>query len=167
MRTTARRTYVSKSYRPASRARCYKVTFRPHHTPIAWHWMRSVATHVAWSVCLSVCRSQVSAPQKATKLIEMLFGSGLLRPEEPSRRYQMRPGSPTRRGTFGEWQYLGILRLTRCRYCQPYSQSGISDVASAQGLRLAQQLVYFAVLVVLFIELFHWLVTWNRHSQHE
>ena len=28
------------------------------------------------------------------------------------------------------------------------------------------QLVYFAVLIVLFIELFYWLATWNRHSQH-
>jgi len=29
-----------------------------------------------------------------------------------------------------------------------------------------QQLVYFADLVVLFIKLFWWLATWNRHSQH-
>jgi len=28
------------------------------------------------------------------------------------------------------------------------------------------QLVYFAVLIVLFIELFWWLATWNSHSQH-
>ena len=46
----------------------------------------------------------------------------------------------------------GTLRLACSRYSQPYSQSVSSDFAS--GYTSFVQLVYFAVLIVLFIQLF-------------
>ena len=76
-----------------------------------------------------------------------------------------------------QYSGIGLLRLVCSRYSRPYSQSGSSDVeyiavrtclTSRCGvwLRVSQQLVYFVGLVVLFIELFQWLATWNRYSQH-
>jgi len=60
-------------------------------------------------------------------------------------------------------EYSGIFSLDCSQqYSQLYSQCGSSDVASGYDFRIAT--VYFAVLVVLFIQLFQWLATWNRQS---
>jgi len=97
-----------RSYRPASRARFCKVTFWSHHT--AQHGMRSTATHVAWSVYLSVCCT-VTSVSPAKKPVNrskcMSFGYGFVYPRN---RHGIRWGrdlSCTRKGSFVETVILG------------------------------------------------------------
>ena len=67
-----------------------------------------------------------------------------------------------------EFHFSGAAHIFRAKSIQLPSkngqyayESGSNDVAFRYDFYIAT--VYFAVLVVLFIKLFWWLATWNRH----
>ena len=127
--------------------------------------MRSTATHVAWSMYVSVCCRVTSVSpakndwidrvavwvwrNKAQGTIMVLGGSWISHAREKALL-----------GNVNTWANSDLLAVDIInQFTKRQQRRGL-------WLQLSWQLVYFAVLVVLFIVLFWWLATWNRHSQH-
>ena len=146
-------TDIGRKYRPVSRVRCCKVTFRSHH--IAQHGMRSTATHAAWSVYVSVCCRVTSVSYAKNDWID---GDAVwVWTHAPQWTVAVLDGSrishAREKVLLGKFWYLGKLRLASGRYSQPYLQSGSSDVASGTCLFCCfRGTVHRAVLVACNLE---------------
>ena len=84
--------------------------------------MRSIVTHVAWSVCLFLLVTSVSRAKMAEP-IEMLCGMST-RGAQGTMQYRWGPGSPYGKNTYGGHAQLQAYQRS---IFSPYSLGGSSD----------------------------------------